>query len=153
MSDGGEDFRAVVDLANVGTQQATVEVRVESREPRAEVVDVSPGEVRVVLENVTSVAVPVESRLVGTPPIGFDVGDILVQPEEAIVTGPESLVERVSAVEADANLTGLTTDFEQTLLLQARDESGGNIDGVTVEPETAFVQVIPLPVPSTYEPE
>lgn len=136
-----EDFRAVIDLSTVTTQRATVEVKVESREPRAEVVDVSPAEVLVILEDVTFAVVPVEVRLVGTPPRGFDVGEIAVQPGEAVVTGPESLVERVSGVEADANLTGLTTDFEQTLLLQARDEGGGNIEGVTVEPETAFVQV------------
>lgn len=136
-----EDFRAVVDLSAVTGQQATVEVRVESNEPRAAVVAVSPGDVDVQLEDVTSVLVPVEVRLVGTPPRGFDVGETVVQPEEAVVTGPDSLVERVRAVEADVNLTGFTTNFQQTLILQARDGQGGNIEGVSVGPETAIVQL------------
>jgi YbbR domain-containing protein len=42
-------------------------------------------------------------------------------------------------VEADVNLTGVRTSFEQTLILQARDEQGGNILGVNIKPGSAVV--------------
>jgi YbbR domain-containing protein len=136
-----EDFRATVDLSDVTSDEATVKVRVESKEPRAVVVDVSPSEVTVTLENVTSRTVPVRTQLVGAPPRGYEARETAVEPEEAVVSGPESLVGRVEAAEADVNLTLVRTDFEQTLLLQARDERGGNIQGVNVEPESAVVRV------------
>ena len=136
-----EDFRATVDLSDVTTHEGAVQVVVDPAEPRAEVVEVSPSEVTVRLEDVTSRTVPVRTNLVGTPPRGFEVREFTVQPEAAVVTGPERLIERVDAVEADVNLTGVRTNFQETLLLHARDERGGNIEGVDVEPESAVVQV------------
>ena len=135
-----EDFRAIVDLSAVDAG-GSVDVQVESTEPRASVLSVSPAQIQVELEVVTSADVPVEVRLVGTPPPGFSVGDMEVQPELVVVSGPRSLIDLVAVVEADVNLTGYTTPFDGTLLLQARDGQGGNIEGVTVGPETARVTV------------
>ena len=136
-----DDFRATVDLSDVSGQQATVRIRVESEESRAVVVSFSPAEVTVTLENVTSRTVPVRTQLVGAPPRGFQAREITVQPEEVLVTGPESLVSRVEAVEVNVNLTGVRTNFEQTLLLRAQDAGRGSIQDVDVEPPSAVVQV------------
>lgn len=136
-----EDFRATADLSDVSADEATVKVQVESKVARAEVVDVLPAQVTVRLEKVTSREVPVRTQLVGVPPRGFEAQNFVLQPEEVVVTGPESLVARVVAAEADLDLTGARASFEQTLLLQARDEQGGNIQGVNVEPESARVRV------------
>ncbi|MCH8993948.1 MAG: hypothetical protein IH959_03165 [Chloroflexi bacterium] len=136
-----DDFRATVDLSAVTGQEAVVVVQVVPDDSRVDVVDVSPAQVTVLLENVTSQAVPVRTRLVGTPPRGFEAREITVQPTVVAVTGPESLVARVQAVVADVNLTGVNTTFDQVLLLEPRDEQGGNIQGVTVDPESARVQV------------
>jgi len=136
-----EDFRASVDLADVTSQQVTVPVRVEPNDPRVEVVEVQPAEVVVHLEDVTSRSVPVQPNLVGAPPRGYQAGTPLIEPLEVVITGAETLVGRVDAVEADVNLTGARTDFQETLLLQARDELGGNIQGVKIEPESAVVRV------------
>lgn len=136
-----EDFRASVDLADVTSQQATVAVRVEPEDPRVEVVDIQPAEVIVHMEDVTSRSVPVEASLVGAPPRGFQAGLPIIEPLEVVITGAETLVGRVDAVEADINLTGARTDFQETLLLQARDELGANIQGVQIEPESAVVRM------------
>ncbi|MCH7836905.1 MAG: hypothetical protein IIC26_00200 [Chloroflexi bacterium] len=136
-----EDFRATVDLAGATGGRTTVDVNVESRKSRAVVVDFSPETLSVTLENVVVRTVPVRTQLVGVPPRGFEAREITVEPGEAVVTGPESLVSRVEAVEVDVNLTGIRSDFEQPqLLLQARDASGSDIQGVSIEPESAFVR-------------
>jgi YbbR domain-containing protein len=136
-----EDFHATIDLADVAAQEVTVAVRVEADNPRVEVVDVQPSQVVVNLENVTSRSVPVEPNLVGAPPRGFEAGVPVIEPAEVVITGAETLVERVDAVEADVNLTGARTDFQERLLLQARDNLGGNIEGVRIEPESALIRV------------
>ena len=136
-----DDFRATVDLSAVTGQEAVVVVQVVPDDARVDVVDVSPAQVTVVLEAETSRTVPVRTQLVGTPRRGYEAQEFIVQPAEAVVTGPESLVERVDAVVADVNLTGVNTTFDQVLLLEPRDVQGGNIQGVTVDPESARVQV------------
>ncbi len=136
-----EDFRATVDLADATGGRPTVDVNVESLESRAVVVDFSPETISITLENVIERTVLVSTQLVGVPPRGFEAREITVEPGEAVVTGPESLVSRVEAAEADVNLTGIRSDFEQPqLLLQARDASGSDIQGVSIEPESALVR-------------
>lgn len=136
-----EDFVARADLSGMEEDEASVTVRVEATRSGVDIVEVLPSQVTVQLENVTSRTVPVQTRLVGTPPPGFEVSQVALDPEEALVTGPESLVDLVAAAEVDVNLTGLRTNFEQTLLLQARNDLGGNIQGVIVDPESASVVV------------
>ncbi len=135
-----EDFQATADLSDVTADEATVPVFVQSNEPRAEIIEISPAQITVRLEDVTSRSVPVRTNLVGVPPRGYEPGEMTLEAEEAVVTGPESLVARVVAVEADINLTNLRSAYEQTQLLQARDELGANIQGVNVEPESVNVQ-------------
>lgn len=134
-----DDFTATADLADAVTDDVSVAVRIESKQARVDVIEVTPGQINVRLEDVTFRTVPVRTKLVGTPPSGFDAGELTVVPEAAIITGPESLVARVQAVEADVNLTGVRTSFEQTLILQARDEQGGNVLGINIQPGTAVV--------------
>ncbi|MEX1255837.1 MAG: CdaR family protein [Dehalococcoidia bacterium] len=136
-----DDFRATIDLADVSSQEAEVVVRVESEEPRAEVVEAQPARVTVRLDTITSRAVPVQPRQNGTLPRGFEAIEISVDIDQATVTGPRSLVELVEAVEADVNLTGVQTSFEETVLLQARGAGGNSIEGVEIEPESATVTV------------
>lgn len=136
-----EDFRATADLSDATTDNVSVPVRIESTEPRVDVLEVSPSQVTVRLEDVTFRTVPVRTNLVGTPPRGFEVKQITASPEAAIITGPESLVNLVEAVEADLDLTGERISFDQTLLLQGRDDQGGNVLGINIEPGSAVISV------------
>ena len=115
---------------------------VDPKEPRVNVIiDVSPTEITIHLENLTSRNVPVRARLGGPPPRGYDVASTVLEPVEAVVSGPQSLIERVAAVEADLDLTGVHTNFHQTLLLHARDDQGADLQNVTVKPKNARVSV------------
>ena len=134
-----DDFTATADLAEATTDEVSVAVRIESNEARVDVIEVTPSQINVRLEDVTFRTVPVRTKLVGTPPRGFEAGELTVAPEAAIITGPQSLVARVQVVEADVNLTGVRTSFEQTLILQARDEQGGNVLGINIQPGNAVV--------------
>lgn len=135
-----DDFRATIDLSDISTHEATVAVVVVPQEPQTEVLTIYPANVSVQLEDVTSKTVSVRTNLVGTPPRGFDLHQTTVQPNAVVVTGPQRLIGRVAAVEADVNLTGVRTNFQETLLLHARDDNGANIEGVNVEPESAAVR-------------
>ena len=136
-----DDCRATADVAAVSGEEVPVPVRVECDRARVEVIDWSPAQISVTLENVTSRTVAVRSQLVGAPPRGFQAQEIVIQPEEVVVSGPASLVGRVAAVEADLDLTAVRTSFDQTVLLKARDEQGGDIRGVNVDPKSAQVGV------------
>ena len=135
------DCRATADVAAVSGEDVPVPVRVDCDRARVEVIDWSPAQISVTLENVTSRTVAVRPQLVGAPPRGFQAQEIVVQPEDVVVSGPESLASRVASVEADIDLTAVRASLSQTVLLKARDEQGGDIRGVNVDPRSAQVSV------------
>ena len=135
------DFEATVNLGGLEKGTSNVPVDVTSSAGRVDVTDVSPARVDVTIEDLRSKDVPVKVALVGSPEIGFAAGDQSVDPATVTVTGPESLIALVDAAVADANLTGLRIDFDDTLALTPRDSHGGEISRVTVNPQKAHVQV------------
>jgi YbbR domain-containing protein len=136
-----EDFRAIVDLSGVTAREAVLPVRVTSFNREVEVVEVSPSRLSLSLESLTSKVVPVRVHEVGAPPLGFEVASRRTTPEQVIVSGAESLVSQVDAAEADVNLTGVRIDVSIAVGLRARDERGGDIEGVTIQPPSAEVEL------------
>ncbi len=136
-----EDFRATVDLSGVTSKKVTLPVRVVSFNSEVEVVEASPSRVTVTLENVTSRMVSVKVQAVGTPLLGFEVASTSATPGEVTVSGPESLVNRVDTAVADVNLTGVRVDISRSVDLRARDVSGGDIVGVTIDPQSVRVEL------------
>lgn len=139
---GLASFRATVDLRGVTDREQEVSVQVEVDGVRGvRVVEVTPERVTVNLEDLTSVEVPVRVRPVGPLPLGFELGETSVDPPAVTVTGPESLVSRVSEGVADINVTGQTGALDQTVTVVPRGAGGGEIRGVTLDPLIVRVDV------------
>lgn len=67
----------------------------------AEVLFRSPSTVVVQLENVSRKTVPIRADLIGQPPEGFRVGEVVVEPAEVQIEGARSQVRRISEVLTD----------------------------------------------------
>lgn len=136
------NFRALVDLNTQDARQQSVTVEVEvNGVGGVRVLDTSPREIVVNLEPLVSKRVPVRTRVVGSLPIGYEMESMEPAQGEVIVTGPESLVERVSEAAADVNVTGLTVGVEQTVALTPLGAGGSLIRGVTLDPTSVRVAV------------
>jgi YbbR domain-containing protein len=138
-----EDFRAVADLSTAKARENTITLRFESKRRRVDVQEVNPRQVTVTLEPVTTKVVPVTVKLIGTPPLGYATSPGKTTPEQVEVTGAESLVALVQEAVADVNIQGVRVPLEQTFPVVPRDGRGGDIDGVTLNPDTVEV-VLPI---------
>ena len=138
-----EDFRAVADLSTAKARENTITLRFESKRRRVDVQEVSPRQVIVTLEPVTTKVVPVTVKLIGTPPLGYATSPGKTAPEQVEVTGAESLVALVQEAVADVNVQGVRVPLEQTFPVVPRDGRGGDIEGVTLNPDTVEV-VLPI---------
>jgi YbbR domain-containing protein len=136
-----ENFSATVNLGGFEKGQSSAAVDVTSSNGRINVTDVTPSRVDVSLEALRTTVVAVHVVRIGSPQQGFAVVDPDDAPLEATVTGAESLVGLVSSVVAEVNLTGLRSDFTDTITLQPRDAHDGAISRVTVNPGRARVTV------------
>ncbi len=135
------NFRAFVDLNDLDAREQLVPVQVEVNGiSRVRVVGTTPSLVLINLEELQTKEVPVTTRIVGTPPRGYEPGPLLPERDTIEVSGPASLVSRVTEAAAAVNVTGLTVGLDQSVSVVPLAEGGGEIRGVTAEPETVAGQ-------------
>jgi YbbR domain-containing protein len=127
------------------------------------VIDVQPRTIIVNLEDLATRQVSVVARAVGSPPLGYQIGAVTPQTASARVSGPESLVALIDQAVADVNVTGLTVNVQQNIVLKAVGTGGAEIRGVRLEPanvpvnveviQTTIVRTVPLAVDVAGEPD
>jgi YbbR domain-containing protein len=128
----------VVDLshAEIGTD-LRVKIRDEMiRVPRGvRVLDVEPSRIPVRLERVKRTSVPVTLAPFGDPRDGYTVQSIKASPEKVQVSGPASLIDRLTALETEPfDLTDLAASTQKTVGLVRADQ-------LSVKPETVLVNI------------
>jgi YbbR domain-containing protein len=136
-------FRASVDLAEVdpGAGTVSIPVVVESIDPRIQVLDFDPRAIVVELDRVASKTVPIRAVLLNVP-TGFETGEPAVEGTTAIVRGPQSVVSRVTEVQAPVTIDGSGIDVNQLVTLVPVDDQASAISSaVRIDVEPAQVRV------------
>lgn len=139
-----DDFEATVDLAALseGTHTVAVEVEALTSRGRLEVLGPVPSEgVEVTLVPLFSKSVPVEVQLQGALPAGLQTGDPMVEQDTVTVLGTEELVGLVSKAVAEIDVSGASNDINRSFPLEARDERGLRVKGVTLDPPNVNITV------------
>ena len=135
-------FHAFVDLDGVEPAGGPVslKVHVEAVDQRVQVLDFDPKEIIVTLDRVGSKTVPIRAVL-GPIPSGLDAGDPTVEGTTAVVTGPQSVVGKVTEAVAFLSVDASGVDVDQLVDLQPVDANGGTLERVDVEPAQVRVRV------------
>lgn len=139
-----ESFSATIDLADAAVSAAapfvTAKVVVTAADPRVRILDYEPQVVRIQLDPLVSRTVPVQVER-GPLPAGLTARDPEIDPASATVTGPESVVRLVAAVQARVLIQPSGLDVDQQVDLIAVDASGNVLSPVDIEPSSAHVLV------------
>jgi YbbR domain-containing protein len=75
----------------------------------------------------------------GDPAIGYKAGDVVMDPADAVISGPESFVAQVKHVRANLDLTNARQSIEASLPIHAVTESGSKVSGISVNPDNIRV--------------
>jgi YbbR domain-containing protein len=138
---GETAIHAVVDLTGLkaGTHPLQVQIQIDARPVR--IVSVTPDKFDLSLEQLVSVSMPVELTYLGQPAIGYKAGDVVLNPSEAVISGPESFVAQVKHVRATLDLTSSRQSIATSLPIYAVDDSGSAVEGVTIHPDNTQVSL------------
>ena len=131
--------RAVLDLSGLSAGEHRVDIQIQISVRPVRIVSASPSTVTVSLEPLISKTLPLQSSLSGQPAIGFQAGDLTIDPQQVVLAGPESAVSRVAHVQVVVNITGIREGLDQTAPIQALDQNNIPVIGVTIQPDTAHV--------------
>lgn len=134
-------FAAYIDLngATEGTHEMDVKVNINVA--GVQLVSVTPSKVMVTVEPMVSKKVPVISKVEGTAGDGLVAGDIKIDPNEVIVSGAQSALNKIFEAIAIIKLNGETEEFNKSIDLVALDSEGEVIKNVTFNPSNVKVTV------------
>jgi YbbR domain-containing protein len=93
------------------------------------------------LEPQVTRSLAINLTLTGNPAIGYQAGDAVLNPAEVVITGAKSLVTRIDHLQATLDLTNARQNITITIPLQALDENGTGINGVTLLPGNVQVSL------------
>jgi YbbR domain-containing protein len=135
-------FRATVDLAGVQPtgDRKTFNVAVEAVDPRIQVLDFEPRAIVLTVDRVASRTVPIRAML-GPVPSGLDIGQPSVDGDTATVSGPQSVIGKVTEVQARVAMDSSGIDINQLITLLPVDANGEPLTPVDVTPAQVRVKV------------
>lgn len=136
-----DQVRAILDLSGLQAGEHRVKIQIQVTERPVRVVSSTPQELDIRLEPLASLTLPIQLAVQGEPAVGYEAGTAILEAQEALVSGPESLIKQASRVQVDLSIAGLRQDVQGNLPLRVLDANGKIVSGLTVNPENIQVSL------------
>ncbi|HAV78925.1 MAG TPA: hypothetical protein DCX53_16365 [Anaerolineae bacterium] len=133
--------QATLDLSGLSTGEHSVDIQIRVLVRPYQIVLADPQTVSVILEPLATRTLPIDISLSGVPAIGYQAGDVNIEPTEVLITGPKSLVDQATRARVFLNLDGIREDIDQSNPIQIIDENNSVIRDLSLTPENARVSV------------
>ncbi len=134
-----DSVRAILDLSGLDAGQHSLNLQIQVDMRPVRVVTVSPASVTLTLEPLVTRTVALDLSISGQPAVGYQAGDPTLDPKEAVIAGPQSLISRVTRLRVPVSLDGVREGIDQSVSIQALDQGNQPVSGITIHPSTAHV--------------
>lgn len=134
-----EDVRAILDISGLGAGEHTLEIQIQIPVQPVRIESASPRTATITLEPLATKTFPVNLSITGEPAIGYQTGDSTLEPNEIVISGPQSQVERIVQIRALIDLADVRESVEQTLPVQPLDENNQIVAGIGLNPAEVLV--------------
>lgn len=136
-----DSIQAILDLSGLSAGEHTLDIQVQIPPQPVRIISATPQTATVTLESFATITFPIDLNISGEPAIGYQVGEARLEPEEIIISGPQSLVDRVVQVRAPINLAGMREGFEDTVTVQPLDENNQIVAGLGLNPAQVSIML------------
>lgn len=133
--------QATLDLSGLGAGEHLAKIQTRVLVRPYQIVLADPETVTVILEPNATRTLPLDLTINGLPAIGYQAGDVILDPTEVVISGPESIVNQATQAHVFVSLDGAREDIEGSNPIQILDQEGAVIRGLTVTPDTVQVNV------------
>lgn len=138
-----------LDSYEAGTHEVPVEVTVPAG---VRLIGITPASVSVHLTEMTSIQIPVHVDVEGSVASGYSMLDPVVEPAEAIVRGPQDVLEKITSARVKVSLSNLKEDYVKVLPIRLQGVVAGE-GQISVQPATAKVSISVIQETQTQEPQ
>jgi YbbR domain-containing protein len=139
--DSPELIHASIDLAdlNEGTYDETISVKVDAKPVKVETI--GPASMQVIIEPLYSKYLPIQLVQPSRPAVGYEAGEPVLSQTYATVSGPSSLISKISEVRAILDVSQANQDIDRNITLGAYDENGVVVEHVSIDPAQIHVSL------------
>lgn len=131
--------RAFIDLSNLGAGVHEVPVQVQITPRLVRLISQNPEKVTITLDSIDTKSFPVNLVVQGTPPVGYQAQTPLLNPSNVTVSGPVSLVSRISEVRLTLDITNANQTIVRNQTPVLLDADNKVVEGLTVTPDTVTI--------------
>ncbi len=134
-----QSVRAWVDLSNLAQGTHEVPVQVQITPPLVRIISQNPQQMTISLDTIVTQTFPINLIVRGNPPVGYQTQAPQVTPSLVSVTGPQSVVSKVSEARVTLDITNANQSItrEETPILL--DSQGQALSGLTVTPTSVSI--------------
>ena len=133
--------RAIIDFSTLSAGEHDLRVQILISVRPVQIIFVNPPTVTVKLEPLAVQTLPVSLSLSGQPAIGYQAGEVTLEPTEVIISGPQSLVDQVARARVFINLDDVRESIEQAMQIEIVDEKNVPLEGITINPESVRINI------------
>ena len=105
-----------------------IEITTTKADSKIESIRKDKDYVKVNIENVMKLQKRISVKVVNEPGEGYLLGNISTDQNAVIISGPESIVEKIDSVAVEVNVDGATSDVNITLPIHLYDKEGHEVD-------------------------
>jgi YbbR domain-containing protein len=134
-----DSIRAVIDLSGLGAGEHRISPQIQIDARPVRIVTVSPSSVTLTMEPLITSNLPLQSTLSGKAAIGYQPGELILDPKQIVLAGPQSIVSRVTQVRVVVNIEGIRESLDQTIPIEALDQNNRPVTNLTIQPQSAHV--------------
>ncbi|WP_434565049.1 CdaR family protein [Thermoanaerobacterium thermosaccharolyticum] len=136
------DIQVEADVSRIITKGINVvPVQVSSLPKNVTFVSANPSEIKLDVDKVARVQMPVHVKVNGTVMDGYAMKPAISTPGEVIVSGPESKVNLVKSVIAQVDMSNKSKDVNISVPVEAVDSDNNEVKGVDLNPKYIKVEI------------
>ncbi|HTP01313.1 MAG TPA: CdaR family protein [Anaerolineales bacterium] len=132
-------IRAILDLSGLGAGEHDLSMQIQVPERPVRIVSANPSTVTVSLEPLVTRTLPLQATVSGQPAIGYEAGQLAMDPKQVVLAGPQSIVNRVKSARIGINVSGTRENVDESIPIQVVDQNKAPVAGVTIQPSAAHV--------------
>ncbi len=136
-----DSVRAILDLSGVGAGEHRLSPQIQIDARPARVVTINPAAFNMRLEALDSRSLALQTTLSGQPAVGYQAGELILVPQEVVISGPASRVSLATRARVVVNLEGIRESIEQDYPVEVVDQNNAEIAGVAVQPPAVQVSM------------
>ena len=134
-------LRTWIDLSGLEAGEHDVEVKSSIAASPVRFVQIDPEQIHLTLEPLIQRTLPVQAIITGGLPVGYQRGELSIEPQQVTVSGAESQVNRVDQVRILLDISGAAESIDQRVSLEALDETGSPVTNVEITPAEVAVNL------------